>query len=536
MPLRRNPRPYLAKDPATCCSQVPAEGHPRPLDRSGRFPNLRGVRWGIRFALLSAALVLALPGSAAAFGPLSSFGSYGSGPGQFEPEGGIAIGPNSHTYVADFVNGRVDEFGPDGSFVRSFGTVGKPEGIAVGTDGKVYIAGKGPGRVFIFSAEGVLLGEFGNPGEGAGQMIEPSGIAIDPISGNFFVVDQGLHRVDVFDAEGDFVRAFGKEVKSGGGGDVCDEVTGCKAGTAGAGAGEFETVHGIAFAPGTNHVYLADAENRRIDVFTIEGDFLFAFGKEVRAGGDVCTLGSDCQAGDASAEAGALNEPLWLAFDRSGNLNVGSTLNHRIDVFAPGGTFLRAFGQGVLDGQAVFQTCTTVCQAGLIDPKPGSGSLLTPEGMAIDCGGSLAVLEVEADPPFAERFARIERFGEAGAASPPCTSPPLEPIKVTLLKVPPNKFRFAGLVKNRSNGTAVLFVRVPGPGRVILKGRGVRRLSRGAPRAMRVRLPIKPKVRLRRYLKQHGKARIRVEVTFKPTDGTPFTREKAIVLKRTRVG
>jgi hypothetical protein len=492
------------------------------------------VRWGIRFALLSAALVLALPGSAVAFGPLTSVGSYGSGPGQFAPQGGIAIGPNAHTYVADTLNNRVDEFGPDGAFVRSFGTVGKPEGIAVGPDGKVYVAGKGPGRTFVFSAEGELLSEIGNPGEGAGQMIEPSGLALDPLSDEIFVVDQGLHRVDVFTTDGEFVRAFGREVKLGGGGNVCDEATGCQAGVAGDGAGELETVHGIAFAPGTNHVYLADAENRRIDVFTTEGDFLFAFGKGVRAGGDVCTLGSGCEAGDATAEAGALDEPLWLAFDQSGNLKVGSTLNHRIDVFSPGGTFLRAFGQGVFDGEPAFQICTTVCQAGLIDPAPGSGSMLTPQGLAIDCGGSLAVLEVEDNLPFAERFARIERFGEADAASPPCISPPLEPIKVSLVRVPSNKFRFAGLIRNRRNGSAVLFVRVPGPGRVILKGRGVRRLSRGAPRAMRVRLPIKPKVRLRHFLKRHGKGAIRVKVTFNPVGGTPFSREKRIALKRKR--
>lgn len=493
------------------------------------------MRRGLRVWLLAGALALLTPASAAAFGPLSSFGSYGSGPGQFEPEGGIAIGPNSHTYVPDLLNNRVEEFGPDGSFVRSFGTVGEPEGIAVGPDGKVYVAGRGPGRVFIFSAEGDPLGEFGNPGEGAGQMIEPSGIAIDPVSGNFFVVDQGLHRVDVFDAEGGFVRAFGKEVKLGGGGNVCDALTGCKAGIAGSGAGELRTVRGIAFSPVTNNVYLADELNQRVDVFTPEGVFLFAFGKGVRTGGgDVCTTESGCKAGGEAPEAGALGDPRWLAFDRAGNLNVSTLVNHRIDVFTPGGTFLRAFGQGVLDGEPVFQTCMTVCQAGLIDPEPGSGSLLTPEGMAIDCGGSLAVLEVEANPPFAERFARIERFGEADAASPPCASPVAEPIKVTLVQVPSNKFRFAGLIRNRRNGSAVLFVRVPGPGRVVLKGRGVRRLSRGAPRAMRVRLPIKPKVRLRHFLKRHGKGRIRVEVTFKPIGGTPFSREKPIVLRRHR--
>jgi hypothetical protein len=95
--------------------------------------------------------------------------------------------------------------------------------------------------------------------------------------------------------------------------------------------------------------------------------------------------------------------------------------------------------------------------------------------------------------------------------------------------------RFNGLGLNRRNGSAVLFVRVPGPGRVILHGRGVRRLVRGAPRAMVVRLPVRPKVRLRHYLKRHGKGRIRVEVTFKPLTGAlPKTIEKVIVLRRGR--
>lgn len=96
------------------------------------------------------------------------------------------------------------------------------------------------------------------------------------------------------------------------------------------------------------------------------------------------------------------------------------------------------------------------------------------------------------------------------------------------------KIRFSGLKLNRRNGSAVLFVRVAGPGRVILKGRGVRRLSRGAPRAKVVRLPVKPKVRLKRFVKRHGKGRIRVEVTFRPVGGEPRTIEKPIVLRRRR--
>jgi hypothetical protein len=100
----------------------------------------------------------------------------------------------------------------------------------------------------------------------------------------------------------------------------------------------------------------------------------------------------------------------------------------------------------------------------------------------------------------------------------------------------PGKIRFGGLKLNRRSGSAVLFVRVFEPGRVVLHGRGVRRLVRGAPQPKLVRLPVKPKVRLRRYLKQHGKGRIRVEVTFKPLGGIPGTLEKPIVLRRKRGG
>ncbi|HEY5815270.1 MAG TPA: hypothetical protein VIS95_02910 [Solirubrobacterales bacterium] len=97
------------------------------------------------------------------------------------------------------------------------------------------------------------------------------------------------------------------------------------------------------------------------------------------------------------------------------------------------------------------------------------------------------------------------------------------------------KIRFAGLRLNRRSGTAILFVRVLEPGRVVLHGRGIRRLTRGVPQAKLVRLPVKPKVRLRRYLKRHGEGRIRPLVTLRPLAGTlPKTIERVIVLHRKR--
>ena len=80
----------------------------------------------------------------------------------------------------------------------------------------------------------------------------------------------------------------------------------------------------------------------------------------------------------------------------------------------------------------------------------------------------------------------------------------------------------------------MVFVWVSGSGRLIVHGRGVRRLVRFAPRSKRMRLPVKPKVRLLHYLKRHRKGRIRVLVTFKPASGIPTTIERPIVLRHKR--
>jgi hypothetical protein len=96
------------------------------------------------------------------------------------------------------------------------------------------------------------------------------------------------------------------------------------------------------------------------------------------------------------------------------------------------------------------------------------------------------------------------------------------------------RLRFAGLRRNRRNGMAIVFVHVTAPGKVFLWGRGVRRVRRGARRPTRVRLAVRPKIPLKRFLKRHGKAPIRVNVGFQPFAGVPREFERRILLKRKR--
>jgi hypothetical protein len=95
------------------------------------------------------------------------------------------------------------------------------------------------------------------------------------------------------------------------------------------------------------------------------------------------------------------------------------------------------------------------------------------------------------------------------------------------------RLHFSGFRRNLRSGTAIVFVSVPGAGRVILHGRGIRRIARFVGQPRRLRLVVRPKVRLMHYLKRHRKGRIRAAVTFRPGDGSvPQTIERPIALKR----
>ena len=78
--------------------------------------------WGVIF--LGAALTAVggvLPATALGFGPITSWGTSGSGPGQFGEAADVAVGPDFDVYVADrFNENAIQRFSPLGVFRRAF--------------------------------------------------------------------------------------------------------------------------------------------------------------------------------------------------------------------------------------------------------------------------------------------------------------------------------------------------------------------------------------------------------------------------------
>ena len=90
---------------------------------------------------------------------------------------------------------------------------------------------------------------------------------------------------------------------------------------------------------------------------------------------ETCT--STCQAGIFGAGAGQFERPRGVATDSSGDVYVADEEAQRIDEFSADGSFIEAYGWGVIDGASQFETCTSTstCRAGATVMAPGSSTL-----------------------------------------------------------------------------------------------------------------------------------------------------------------
>jgi DNA-binding beta-propeller fold protein YncE len=406
------------------------------------------------------------------------------------------VNDTGDVYVTDPANDRVSQFTTEGSFVRAFG----------------YDVVPGGGKGFEICTQGTGC-KSGIAGAKAGQLDGPSYVASDG-TGSIFVTDQVNIRVNQFTDAGAFVQAWGFDVVPGGGKgfEICTQATGCKRGEAGGRAGQLSFPTGIAAVGGG--LYVADG-NSRISQFTTEGSFVRAFGYDVVPGGDegfeICTLATRCKRGTSGGAAGQLSSfVLGMSADSADNVYVAESGNARVSQFTTEGSFVRAFGRDVVPGGGEgFEICTlaTGCKQGR--RTRGDRVLQFPSAVAVDPGGDVYVADADAS--------RILCLGEP--SSTPCVL---------------NLFGFRELKLDRSRGTASLGVEVPGPGRLRLRGKGMKSVQRQPEVAGIISLPIRPRYGTRRVLKLEGKARVRIRVIYVPTNGGPHTKTKRIELRKRR--
>jgi DNA-binding beta-propeller fold protein YncE len=105
----------------------------------------------------------------------------------------LALGPDGSVYVSDTTNFRVQQFTADGEFIRSFGSAGtgygqfaRPKGLDVDREGRIYVVDAAFQNVQIFDDEARVLMYFGGGGDGPGDMNLPTVVSIDYDNVDYF--------------------------------------------------------------------------------------------------------------------------------------------------------------------------------------------------------------------------------------------------------------------------------------------------------------------------------------------------------------
>ena len=166
---------------------------------------------------------------------------------------GLYSDADDNVFVLDDA-GRVLVYNSQGTITQQWEmpefAAGKPEGIWELLDGKIGVADTHYHRVVIFNSDGTVSHMFGTQGTGPGQFVFPVSIAQDP-HGFLYVGEYGdKQRIQKFTVAGEYVTEFGEH---------------------GSGEGQFQRPSGMSWQNG--EVYVVDAFNDRIQVFTDDGKF-----------------------------------------------------------------------------------------------------------------------------------------------------------------------------------------------------------------------------------------------------------------------
>ena len=149
-----------------------------------------------------------------------------------------------------------------GEKIRSFGSKGtgkgefkEPRGVAVTDRGTILVVDCCNNRIQQFTMEGQCISCVGKRGKGPLEFSYPSGIAVNKITGQVFVADFGNHRIQVLNPDLSFSHSFGNR---------------------GSKEGQFNFPYDVSVND-VGTVYVANTDNNRIQFFTPEGMFLSMF-------------------------------------------------------------------------------------------------------------------------------------------------------------------------------------------------------------------------------------------------------------------
>ena len=332
---------------------------------------------------------------------LRSFGSKGSGQGEFNRPQSITVTPKDEILVADTGNNRIQAFDHEGQFLFEFGSSGNlrgqfqsPTGVATDSNGLILVADSRNQRIQIFSPKGVYRYYISfadypidvsidrnntfyilRPEAGVVSVITPqkkidvrcmigrknyidaaTGLTVDS-QGSIYFTETFEHSIKKFDSIDGLLLSFGSEGKS---------------------RGQFKYPAGI-FVDQNNKIYAVDTRNKRVQILqntgntkvpmevedkavpmidyveTIPADLSIS-DVQINPQEDVLSLsdkndyvmlygGVNQVVGSSGRSEGQFSSPAAFDYGPDGKIYVADTRNNRIQIFDGEGKFEYAFGE-----------------------------------------------------------------------------------------------------------------------------------------------------------------------------------------------
>jgi DNA-binding beta-propeller fold protein YncE len=143
---------------------------------------------------------------------VKSFGTKGSGNGQFNFPAGVYVSPSQELYVVDQNNDRVQVFNRTGAFQRVFylktpadlvttNIYGRAQGILGDSAGRIYVMDAFQGEIKVFDTVGTYLATLSGWGEWIGQLRTPGSAALGTDQ-RLFVASINNNRMEIFSIQG----------------------------------------------------------------------------------------------------------------------------------------------------------------------------------------------------------------------------------------------------------------------------------------------------------------------------------------------
>lgn len=200
----------------------------------------------------------------------------------FKEVADVAVDSSDNVYVFNRSAHPMIVFDREGNFIKSWGEdlFKRPHGVTFGPDGNLWCVDDGDHTVRKCTPDGQVLLTIGTPGKPAPYQSgkpfnRPTKVAFDPRSGDLYISDgYGNARVHKYTPDGKHLFSWGEY---------------------GNDPGQFNLVHSVC-TDRHGHVYVADRENHRVQIFNSKGEFITQWVNMHRPcglyiEGDLCYIG-----------------------------------------------------------------------------------------------------------------------------------------------------------------------------------------------------------------------------------------------------